>query len=405
MKVEIALPRKHSGQQLIYNGAKRFNPVACGRRFGKTTLGQELLIMPALGGTPTAWIAPKYRYLTAVWREIKTTLDELILDKDEWEKRLKLKTGAEIEFWSAQDPDVGRSRAYGRLIIDEAAMIRDFGDLWQKALRPTLTDYRGDMFALSTPRGRGAFFDMYAKGIDPAQEDWAAFQMPTSANPYIDPEEIEVAKEDLPEMVFRQEYLAEFIEDAGGVFRGVYQVVGERDDNTRPRKNERYKMGVDLARTQDFTVITVLDSKRRQVYFERFQQISWERQKRAIKRVADLYDAQVMIDATGVGDPIYEWCRREGLRILPYKFNNKSKEQLIDNLAVLIESGDIDLMDLDVQTNELIAFQYELTPSRNYRMGAPKGMHDDTVTALALAAWSTLRKKLKVRTDADLEAA
>ena len=86
------------------------------------------------------------------------------------------------------------------------------GDAWQKVIRPMLTDLRGDGWFLSTPKGHNFFWELYCKGQDPLQKDWGAWRMPTSANPYILESEIEDARLMLPEIVFAQEYMAEFIE-------------------------------------------------------------------------------------------------------------------------------------------------------------------------------------------------
>jgi hypothetical protein len=138
---------------------------------------------------------------------------------------------------------------------------------------------------------------------------------------------------------------------------------------------------------EDFTVLSVLDDAGRQVYHDRFNQISWERQTAAILDVARQYRATVFIDSTGVGDPIYERIRLAGASVDPYQFTNASKERLIDHMAMQIEQGKVRLMDIPAQTNELLAYQYELTPSRNVRMNAPEGMHDDCVISLGLATW------------------
>jgi phage FluMu gp28-like protein len=77
----------------------------------------------------------------------------------------------------------------------------------------------------------------------------------------------------------------------------------------------RYVMGVDLARHVDFTVIVVLDVTHvpyRMVHMDRFNQISWQVQVQRIKTAARRFDVdQVVVDQTGVGDPVIEQLRRE----------------------------------------------------------------------------------------------
>jgi len=294
-----------------------------------------------------------------------------------------------IEFWTLEDPDSGRSRKYQRVAIDEAAKCRHLEKAWNESIRPTLTDLKGDADFYSTPKGRDFFWRCYCKGQDPAETEWASFHHPTTDNPHIDPAEVEAARLGLPERVFRQEMLAEFLEESGGVFRNVAAAVDRGRDGSRrvPDPGQQYSAGIDLARVEDFTVITILDGAGRQQYFERFNQISWERQIAAITAAVRPYRAVCYIDSTGVGDPIFERLRNAGLDVYPYQFTNASKERLIDYLAMQLEQGRLRLMDVPEQENELATYAYELTAARNVRMNAPEGMHDDCVIALALAAW------------------
>src|SRR6202042_2431295 len=97
------LPRPHKAQIKILNEVKRFNVVACGRRFGKTTLGIHRLIKPALEGHPVAWFAPSYKYHQEAWREFTKWLRPVISRSNETEGRIELITGGLIDFWTLQD--------------------------------------------------------------------------------------------------------------------------------------------------------------------------------------------------------------------------------------------------------------------------------------------------------------
>lgn len=401
----VKIPRPHPGQRDILKGLRRFNVVACGRRFGKTIFGTHRLIQTVLDGRPAGWFAPTYKYLTDVWRDVTRILKPVTRVASKQEFRLEVITGGVAEFWSLEDKDAGRGRKYARAIIDEAAKVKDLGEIFNEAIRPTLSDLRGDADFLSTPKGMNFFWQCFARGSDTNESEWTSWCKPTAHNPYIDSAEIEAARVQLPERVFRQEYLAEFIEDAGGVFRRVREAVDVgRMECDIARHGDYYSVGVDLARVEDFTVITVLDGNGRQVYHERFNLISWERQIARIYFVSKEYPGRVVIDSTGVGDPICEALRRAGVDIVTYQFTNQTKQVAIDRLALLLEQGRLRLMDLPTQTNELLAFEYELTPSRNVRMAAPEGMHDDCVIALSLAAWGLERYAFVAPAEAELKA-
>jgi hypothetical protein len=214
--------------------------------------------------------------------------------------------------------------------------------------------------------------------------DWASVRMPTSTNPCIPAEEIEAARASLPDRAFRQEFLAEFLPDGGGVFESVRECVAE---GVRSREPEGpVTIGVDLARLEDYTVLSAVDSAGRQVAFDRFNKIPWAEQTERISRFASAFgDPLLVVDATGVGDPIVEALSSAGLRVRPYRFTSQSKQAAVDRLSLLISRGELSLLDVPEQTSELEAYEFQPLPGGGFRTSAPPGMHDDTVMALALA--------------------
>ena len=334
------------------------------------------------------WVAPSYNVAAVGWRQLRGLGLQIEGAKiSEVDRKVEFPGGGWYQVRSADDPDSLRGDGLNRLVMDECSFVAE--KAWTEALRPALSDRKGDALFISTPKGQNWFWRMWIKGQEGGAE-WQSWSFPSVANPFLDPNEVESARGDIPERVYEQEYLAKFLEDAGGVFRKVRDAVDlGRVQPDAPRPNDRYVIGVDLARVEDFTVVTVLDGRRRQCYHERFNQISWERQIESIKAVARKFPGAVVVDSTGVGDPICEALKRSQVRVVPYHLSNQSKESAIDRLALLLEQGAIRLMDVPAQTNELLAYQYELTPSRNVRMNAPQGMHDDCVIALALAAWGS----------------
>ena len=236
--------------------ARRFNVACMGRRFGKTWLGLDWLIDgPLVEGKPAAWFAPTYKLLEDVWREARRLLGPLVVRQDVQQKRLELRTGGCLDFWTLDDVDSGRGRKYARIVVDEAAMARHLEEAWQQAIRPTLTDYKGEAWFFSTPKGMNNYFAQLFKEAD-AETGWGRWQMPTTANPYIDPEEIEAARLEHPELVFRQEYLAEFVDFEGTAVR--------REDlrTAAAPPGLPVVLGVDLAlstkETADYTAIVAL---------------------------------------------------------------------------------------------------------------------------------------------------
>lgn len=256
--IRLAIPKPHAAQEAVLGGAERFNILCMGRRWGKTTLGSNLVVPVAVEqGLPFGWFAPTYRLLEEAYGSLRRILEPVTVRSVlHPAPRLELITGASIDFWTLDDPrTVARGRKYKRVVIDEAAMARYLEEAWQQAIRPTLTDYKGDAWFFSTPKG-GNYFKLLFD--DAASLDgWARFQMPTTSNPFIDPEEVEAARLSLPSLVFRQEYLADFVEAEGARISRPWIRYGDPVS-----ENLTTVMGVDLAISEktgaDFTAAAVL---------------------------------------------------------------------------------------------------------------------------------------------------
>lgn len=383
------MPALHPGQRTVRDHPARFKVLACGRRWGKTRLGCGLVTETGVGGGAAWWVAPSYKVAAVGWRQSRFLAQQIpgvvIREAD---RKIEYPGGGWIQVRSADDPDSLRGEGLNRVVVDECAFIPERA--WTEAISPALVDRKGSALLISTPKGRNWFWQAFVRGQGDEFPDWKSWTYPSSTNPFLAPDEVERFRQQLPERVYRQELLAEFLDDAGGVFRGVQAVVDSgRRENEPYNPGRTYTLGVDLARVEDFTVLSVFDNAGRQVYHDRFNQISWERQITSILSVAAAYRAAVVLDSTGVGDPIWERLRAIA-QVEPYQFTAQSKERLIDHAAMAVEQGRVRLMDIPEQTNELLAYQYELTASRNVRMNAPEGMHDDCVISVSLALWGAL---------------
>lgn len=339
------------------------------------------------------WVAPTFPLTEIGLRKVLKYLPkEAIKDINRSRLCITLINNSTLWFKSADNPDTLRGEGINFLIMDEAAMMKQ--DAWQYALRPALMDTGGRVIMISTPKGMNFFREEFIKGQDKLEPEYESFQYSSLVNTYISKDEFEKAKKEMPERVYRQEILAEFIEDIGAVFKKVRECIKGQCEDPRGSVIQNYYMGVDLAKLEDFTVICVLNQNGHLVHFERFNQIDWNFQKAKIINTTERYhNAQVLIDSTGIGDPIYEDLQRKGLRIQGYKFTNESKKQLIENLAIKMENQEITFPEIPELINELREFGYtksKLSDAIKYQ--APEGLHDDCVIALALAVWNYKKK-------------
>ncbi len=311
------------------------------------------------------------------------------------EKRIELPTGGVIEIRSTHYPDNLRGAGLDYAVLDEAAYMHP--DVWAEVVRPMLLESQGGALFLSTPRGKNWFWHLYQRGLDPLESRWQSFHFDSSINPLVDESELDEIKRTTSNRTFREEYLAEFIEDSGAAFRGI-QAAAIAPQDARYIAGHRYVMGVDWGRDHDFTVIAVIDSSTRaMVALERFNKIEYRFQRERLKILADKWHpAIIWAEANSIGTPIIEQLRDDGVPVRPFMTTSKSKAPLIEGLSLAIERGELSLLPDEVLLSELAAYQIEMTASGNYRYNAPSGMHDDTVIATALAWQACLNRSLRV---------
>jgi len=398
--MEINIDYKpHSFQKAFHNSKARFKLLIAGRRGGKTfCAGHEALKLAlSIPNGRGCIVAPNFPISKVAWEEFfKILPTKLIRTHNKTQRQITLINGHIIECKSAFDGgDSFLGQKYHWAWLDEAALISR--ETWEQAIRATLIDYKGVAFFTTTPRGRNWIWELYNRCQDPFQTDYECFQFSTYQNPFVSKEEIEFAKSTLPERLFQQEFLAEFLADGSEVFRFVRrQAIGHFEE---PIKGVKYTMGVDLARIHDFTVLTVIRCDTRMVVaHERFNQIDWSIQKKRIIALAKRYNAEILLDSTGIGDPIFEDLKKVNLRVEGFKFNNKNKQQLIENLIMNIEQNELTYPYIPELVSELEAYEIEETKFGNFRYNAPtgEGSYDDCVISLALATWKLKKKNVKI---------
>ena len=376
--VGLKLHNPHPAQKQVLDCDKRFIVMMAGRRFGKSLISQTISIETAVNKKRVAYITPTYQLGKIFFKEIVDLLPIEIYSKNESDLVITFITGGSIRFFTGERLDNLRGLKFHLAVIDEASFIPNLEDGWLNSIRPTLTDYKGKAIFLSTPKGKNYFFSLFSK----AEPDWQSFKFTTYDNPYIDPQEIDDARRQLPEVVFEQEYMANPAENAANPFGSQYIRNCIHPVTTMPV----VAYGIDLAKSVDWTVIVGLDEDGNVAYFDRFQ-MDWHNTKQTILR---LPKCPILVDSTGVGDPILEDLQREGVMIQGLKFTSSSKQQLMEGLQAAIHQGKIGYPE-GIISQELEVFEYMYTAT-GVKYSAPSGFHDDAVMALALA-WQNFSLK------------
>jgi hypothetical protein len=400
----------HPAQKKIHEArGKRFRTVCTGRRFGKTLcLAAEIIDR---GSSEQAgdygWIAPTYNVADRGIEAFRMLADGFVEVSGRAPSRVEfagLAGPVRVWFLSADNPDNIRGFGFQGIVIDEAAAIP--ASVWHYVLRPTIAQTLGWAVFVSTPKGHNWFYDLYTRGMDPSETDYASFTFPSKASPFFPAKEWEEARRTLPVDVFRQEYEAEFLEDSAGVFRNVDACLVNSEQWTvgSEEYHRSVVIGCDIAKHTDWTVLIAMDAETGRCFaMERFNHLDWPIQKERILAFARKYRGRLILDATGIGDPIYDDLKRVYADIEGFKLTSGSKTALVQRLIVAVEQRRVqwpaasDQLSVNgepwgVLTAEMKRYEYEILPSGTITYSAPAGYHDDCVMALALAnhrRWET----------------
>jgi hypothetical protein len=276
--------------------------------------------------------------------------------------------GAKIFFRSADNPDSIVSKGYTLIVIDEAAIISQ--DTFNKQILPTA-------------RRNGC-----PRFVSFKQPRWKRRNYPAIL--------VELMQ-GLPKYIRDQEFGADFIDNAGGTFANLGKIFkGEEicfpsdqqmwedlPSNEELNKNA-YILSVDIAKTTDYTVMSVLNMGTRNLqYYRRMNKTDYKIVVSEMERLSKRYnDAEVIYDATGVGSGIQDFLT---IQAEPFKFTNDSKSDIVNRLIVACDYASIKIPNIKTIREEFELFEYKLTKTGKITYSAPEGRHDDCVMSIAMA--------------------
>lgn len=389
--MNITLFKPHKGQKnlikYIDDDLIKYIVVPCGRRQGKTELSINAMIKFALENSRA-----RILYLTARDDQRNTTFYDFLekfgdapfidtINRTDYNITF-LKTKSIIHFRIASLPSAQglRGKKYQFIVMDEFALYRK--EVQTTIVQPTLATYVNfKILFISSPMGMGQFHDLYLRGLDPNQKYQVSYTAPSEDNPYVNKEFIEDVKLQIPDKIFRQEYLAEFIDDVGSLFENIQECV------KKPRQSKKYYGGIDVGFKNDYTVLTIINEFGELVEYLRFNDCSMTEGAKKINNVLKKYNYPFTYLENNQYQGLYELLELEGAyNIEEFNTNTKTKKEIIENLIILFQNKEIGLIDDEYLLSEFKNFGYEYNPkTRNIQYRALGDAHDDIVMSMALA--------------------
>ncbi len=324
-------------------------------------------------GSKIGWVSPVYKQAEKVFDEMSRAFESNLI-KTNGSKLIIEVNNSTIQFFSSERYDNIRGFTFDYLVCDEFAFMAE--QAWSEVLRATVLVKGKKVLLISTPKGKNHFYNLF--NMDGNNSQYKSFRM-TSYDGLASHEEIDGAKFTLPDHVFKQEYLAEFVDNGSGVFYNILII-------DKPKVTSKTYAGIDLGRADDYTVLSILNDQGQQIYCERWRHNTWSNIISNIIPVLKYYKAFGLVEINSIGDVIFEQLKKEYPNIKPFVTTSKSKNDIIESLQVAIQNNQFSMLPIDWLKKEFDLFTYEYNhKSRSIRYSAPQGFHDDGVMATCIA--------------------
>jgi hypothetical protein len=382
--------KPHDKQREIHNSINsedaKYYVLCIGRQWGKTLLCINQLLYWAINskGCNIGWVSPIYKQSKKVYNDLKKATQKSGYFSYNDSELIVKGFDSQITFYSAERPDNIRGNTFDFLVLDEFDFMKN--NTWEEVLQPTVLVRGKKVVFISTPKGKRM---MYKLSLLRHQDDrYRFFRFSSYDNPMIDPREIDSIRTNVPEHIFRQEYLAEFIDGASGLFKNVRECIGKASPSGK------LYGGLDIGRADDYTVLTVGDRNGAICHVERWRHDDWSNIIDKVAKVIRQYNCGTFVEINNQGDVFFEMLQKKvGNLAHPFTTTSKSKPIMIEDLAVSFEQMELTIPDEEYLIDELEAFTYVFDPkSRAVKYSAPEGIHDDTVMSMAL--YNQARKNL-----------
>ncbi len=364
-----------------------FGVVSAPRGSGKTLLGINLMLYWLLQkpNRKGGWISPVYSQAKSVMDSIVNTSTDVIDSSNRMEGTISFVNGSTLKFLSSDSPDNIRGFRFTHLILDEAAFHKE--NSINTAILPTLNPLGKKCLMISTPRGRNHFYNWFSK------EEAVSLSFPLTECPYVSKTLVEEARKSLPVDIFRQEFLAEFVDSTNDVFVGIDKVSTINLFSNQVRMD--VYAGIDTGLTDDMSVLTLIDGTGRVRWIEALNNIPL--QDIAEKFMSIMGDFSIVggyIETNGIGRAMYDAINPTFRRIKKFNTTQDNKTEMVRKLISDIEDMTIELPTRELCPelhNEFQSYSYKLSPNGKLSFSHLPGHHDDYIDSLMLANFSRIQ--------------
>lgn len=385
MKTRVILPTLYPAQHAAIFSEARYSLIEASTKAGKT-FGCMIWQMSRVLSVPGEhwWIAPTKDVSGIAYKRCVELTKDIAVKTNDSKYQIFFPNGSVWWFRGSDNTDSLYGEDVQSVVIDEASRCKD--GVWP-AVRSIITSTRAPVRMIGNVRGRKNWFWKLCRKAEQKQKRhtqggkrWRHTKLTAYdavAGGVLANAEVEDARESLDKAVFEELYLAIESDAASSPFGSAL----ERRKQVGLAPGPAVAFGVDVAKKLDFMVIIGLNAKGEVCHFERFNQMTYPNVVARIKTVCG--DVRTYIDATGVGEPVVDFCQAEMMACAGFMFTPSSRVRLFDGLQKALQSNQTSILEGDCY-DELDTFEYSWTKyGKDYRQ--LEGVHDDCACAHALA--------------------
>lgn len=394
MKVNVKGIKLTESQRLIYNAANdkehKYVMANISRQQGKTTVVTLLCIQwLSQKNQEIIYFTPTYSLAKRIYGKIAKMLPQNFVAKaNASDLVIESVTGSQLRFFSGEAAQSARGSNCTKLVIDEAAYIKeeiDGQNFYYNIVLPLTKVHCDKIVMISTPKSTfGFYYELCMQALSGERKDMVYIKRTIYDDALIDKNEIEELKKNYPPMAWKAEFECLFITDALSVFPD-YEKCFDIDEC----KKTKCWIGIDPSSVgEDNTIVSIVNDRNEVKQYK--VEGSLDEKYSKIAHLINVYaPIATYMESNSIGEVMANEVKKKLTRksnFYTFATTNDTKKDYISLIAVNIANGTIHFeRDNKLLFSELGTFTYKLTKTGNITYAAQEPFHDDTVTSLGIA--------------------
>lgn len=384
----------------VINSEYKYITVSTGRQCGKSSIAGQISLYLTINNPNyrLGFFAPTYKQSREQFHRIVKGLkgvNESVVTFNKTDLEITFSNGSSIKYLTSEN-DNCRGYTFQTIIVDEACFVKD--EIFSAAILPTvaisLSNNTGKVLLTSTPKEKNWFYDYFVEGLDKNQKIYKSITFTSEEGGLYSKDVLDQIKKMTPESIYKNEYLAEFIEDGNGLFNYTNSlfVGNEFEDILDSYNSSNIKLqcvaGLDIGMENDYTVLTIMEVVSGKVVFiKRWNKCDWFSLMNEIVEIVKRYNnAKLFVESNGIGAMPLQTLSKLYPNTKKWVTSETSKVDIIQKLMKDLSLNEITIPKDEQLIKELNDFGVKYVNGKP-RYAAIKG-NDDTVMSLAICNYN-----------------